>query len=311
MNGALLHEVRVIALREEAVGVVSCELRAQRGELPPCPAGAHVDVYLPNSLVRQYSVALSDATSYTIAVKREAASRGGSAYIADSLRVGSALRIGPPRDSFPLVPSGPVVLVAGGIGITALLPMARQLSVEGREWVLHYAVRRPEDAAFAQALRAYGRRVRIHATAVAGRRLDIAGIVREQPAGTHYYCCGPSSMLESFEQATAQIPGDQVHLERFAPAACASGEEFIVRLARSGKVIPVAAETTIVDALLAAGIEAPSSCQQGICGSCEVKVLEGIPDHRDDVLTESEKSGNGVMMICCSRAKSHELVLDL
>jgi tetrachlorobenzoquinone reductase len=312
MSGEQMREVRVVAMREEAAGVISCELRAQAEALPPCPPGAHVDVHLPNGLVRQYSVAQADAERYLIAIKRESASRGGSAYIADSLRIGSSLRIGAPRDNFPLVASGArIVLIAGGIGITALLPMARRLQAEGRDWWLHYAVPRSEQAAFKDALRELGPRARIHESAGAAGRLSIAGLVREQPEGTHFYCCGPASMLEAFTEATAALDPAQVHLERFSALAPQGGDEFTVRLARSGKTIPIAADKTIMDALLEAGIDVPYSCQQGICGSCEVKVVEGIPDHRDEVLTEAEKASNATMIVCCSRARTPELVLDL
>lgn len=312
MSEAWLHEVRVVALREEAPGVVSCELRASASGLPPCPPGAHVDVHLPNGLVRQYSVVEAGPDHYLIAVKREAQSRGGSAYIADALRLGTRLRVGAPRDNFPLVPhAGRTVLIAGGIGITALLPMARRLQAEGRDWRLHYAVRHAEDAAFAEALRAFGDQLRLHVSAAVGHRLVLADVVAQQPVGTHFYCCGPAAMLDDFQRATAALPPQQVHFERFSAAPMEAGEGFTVRLARSGRCIPVAADQSIVDALSAAGIDAPYSCQQGICGSCEVKVLAGTPEHRDEVLTEAEKAGNATMMICCSRARTPELVLDL
>ncbi|MBP6895741.1 MULTISPECIES: PDR/VanB family oxidoreductase [Burkholderiales] len=312
MSGERLFDVRVVALREEAPGVVSCELQSTSGELPSCPPGAHVDVHLPNGLVRQYSVASATADSYQVAVKRKPASRGGSAFMTDSLRIGSLLRIGAPRDNFPLVAAnGRTVLIAGGIGITALLPMARLLAARGLDWTLHYAVRAPEDAAFKRALQDLGDRIRLHASSTAGCRLSIEDIVMQQPAGTHFYCCGPASMLDAFLAATTSLPPEQVHFERFGAEPTAGGQEFVVRLARSGQVLPVAADQTIVDALLAAGVDAPYSCQQGICGSCEVKVLQGSPDHRDDVLTEAEKASNKTMMICCSRACSPELVLDL
>lgn len=312
MTETALFPVRVVALREEAPGVVSCELRAVSGKLPPCPPGAHVDVHLPNGLVRQYSVVEAGDEHYRIGVKRDPASRGGSAFMTESLRIRSTLRIGAPRDNFPLAPAGSrVVLIAGGIGITALLPMARSLDATGRDWTLHYAVRTPEDAAFRPATRELGDRVRVHASSAEGCRLSIPDIVRQEPPGTHFYCCGPASMLDAFVQATASLPREQVHLERFGAEPTTGGQEFVVRLARSGMTLPVVADQTIVEALQAAGVDAPYSCQQGICGSCEVKVLEGCPDHRDDVLTAAEKASNKSMMICCSRALSPELVLDL
>jgi ferredoxin-NADP reductase len=310
VSEALSIQVRVVALREEAPDVVSCEMRAVGSKLPACPPGAHVDVHLPNGLMRQYSVVSADDAQLLIAVKREATSRGGSAYITDSLRIGTRLRIGAPRDNFRLEPSaGRVVLVAGGIGITALLPMARRLQAEGRDWSLHYAVRSIEGAAFGAALRTFGDRVHWHVSSQ--RRLSLSELVLAQPASTHFYCCGPNAMLDDFVAATAAVPRAQVHLERFGAAPARPGVEFMVRLARSGRVVPIANDQSIIDALVAAGIEAPYSCQQGICGSCEVKVLAGLPEHRDDVLTEAEKASNTSMMICCSRSHSPELVLDL
>jgi vanillate O-demethylase ferredoxin subunit len=207
--------------------------------------------------------------------------------------------------------AGRTVLIAGGIGITALLPMARRLQEKGRDWVLHYAVRHAQDAAFGETLEAFGDRLRLHASASKGHRLSLADVVAQHPGDTHFYCCGPAAMLDDFQRATAALPPQQVHFERFSAAPMDAGEGFTVRLARSGQCIPVAADQSIVDALSAAGIDAPYSCQQGICGSCEVKVLAGTPEHRDEVLTEAEKAGNATMMICCSRARTPELVLDL
>jgi len=313
MSCANLFDVRVVALREEAPGVVSCLLHSTSGELPACPPGAHVDVHLPNGLMRQYSVVQATSDSYLIAVKRALASRGGSAFMTDSLRIGTLLRIGRPRDNFPLAASnnGRAVLIAGGIGITALLPMAHCLMSRESDWTLHYAVRSPEDIAFKSALQGLGDRVFFHISSTAGCRLSIESIIKQQPADTHFYCCGPTSMLDTFLAATASLPPEQVHLERFGTEIVTGGEEFVIRLARSNTVLTVDADQTIIDVLLAAGIDAPYSCQQGICGSCEVKVLQGSPDHRDDVLTESEKASNKTMMICCSRSLSPELVLDL
>jgi vanillate O-demethylase ferredoxin subunit len=313
MSQTPLYEVRVVALREEASGIVSCELRATAGTLPFCPPGAHVDVHLPNALVRQYSVANADAAMYLIAVKREPASRGGSAFVAESLRIGARLRIGAPRDNFPLdPPTGRVVLIAGGIGITAMLPMARHLATQECDWSLHYAVRHRQDVGFSEALRAFGEKVHLHVSSESGGRLALVELVESQPDGTHFYCCGPTSMLDAFLQATASLPPGQVHYERFgADTSALTGEAFVVRLARSGRSVSIASNQSIVEALMDIGIEVPYSCQQGICGACEVKVLAGTPDHRDEVLTESEKTSNASMMICCSRARTPEIVLDL
>jgi tetrachlorobenzoquinone reductase len=312
MQGEPLLPVRVVCLREEAPGIVSCELRTTGAPLPDCAPGSHVDVHLPNGLVRQYSVVFADARCARIAVKREANGRGGSAYVAEALRLGTVLDISVPRVNFPLV-AGPhrAVLIAGGIGITAVIAMARSLAQSDRDWVLHYCVRRPEDVVFSSELAAWGERVRIHMSSKHGRAALASWIVEERE-GAHFYCCGPESMLEDFARATASLPPDRVHVERFEAAKPPpDAGAFRVRLARSGRDVCVGPDQTILDAVVAAGIDAPSSCQQGICGSCEVRVLEGTPEHRDEVLTESERARGTSMMICCSRSLSPVLVLDL
>ncbi len=312
MQAETLLPVRVVCLREEAPDVVSCELRTTGAPLPACAPGSHVDVHLPNGLVRQYSIVSADARLARIAVKRESKGRGGSAYMAETLRLGTVLNIGVPRVSFPLA-AGPhrTVLIAGGIGITAVVAMARALAQGGGDWVLNYCVRRREDVVFASELAAWGERVRIRVSSEQGRT-SLASLIDGEPRGAHFYCCGPESMLEDFAQATTSLPADHVHVERFEaakPPQDAGG--FRVRLARSARDVSVRPDQTILDALAAEGIDAPSSCQQGICGSCEVRVLEGTPEHRDEVLTESERARGTSMMICCSRSLTPVLVLDM
>jgi ferredoxin-NADP reductase len=302
-------------MRLEAEGIVSCELRAMDGSaMPDCPPGAHIDVHLPNGLTRQYSVYAAGQHVYSIAVKRDPASRGGSAYVADTLRIGQTLRISAPRNNFPLSPeANHSVLIAGGIGITPLLAMARALRRQDRSYVLHYLVRSPHDAAFTEELEDWSDQAQIHIcdTVEAGRDC-MAAALSDNPPGTHFYCCGPGAMLDEFVARTARFNPQQVHLERFAPAATPmEGDAFTVELARSGQSVSVAPGISILDTLLKAGIDVSYSCQQGICGECEVKVLEGLPDHRDEVLTADEHAASKVMMVCCSRAKSAKLVLDL
>jgi vanillate O-demethylase ferredoxin subunit len=304
--------VRVVCLREEAPGIVSCEMRTTGEALPECAPGSHIDVHLPNGLVRQYSVVSADARHVRIAVKREPRGRGGSAYVADALRLGTVLNIGHPRENFPLAQGEHrTVLIAGGIGLTAVIAMARALAQRGGDWVLHYCLRSRDGIAFADELAGWGERVRIHVSSETGRA-PLESMIEGEPAGTHFYCCGPESMLQDFARATASLPPDRVHVERFEAARPPQDAgAFRVRLARSGREIAVRPDQTILDAIAAEGIDAPSSCQQGICGSCEVAVLEGTPEHRDEVLTESERARGTSMMICCSRSRSEVLVLDL
>jgi len=301
-----------VCLREEAPGIVSCELRTTGAAIPECAPGSHVDVHLPNGLVRQYSVVSADERILRIAVKREVQGRGGSAYMADTLRLGTVLNIGLPRVNFPLVAGEHrTVLIAGGIGITAVIAMARSLAQRGGDWALHYCVRNQDDVVFADELAQWGERVSVRVSSEHGR-VSLASLIAAGPDGAHFYCCGPESMLEDFANATASLARERVHVERFEAAKPPpDAGAFSVRLASSGREIAIRADQTILDALAAQGIDAPSSCQQGICGSCEVRVLEGTPEHRDEVLTESERARGTSMMICCSRSRTPVLVLDL
>lgn len=306
-------QVRVTGMRLEAPDVLSIELRAAEGHaLPPAPPGAHVDVHLVDGMTRPYSVVASDEDSYVLAVKREANSRGASAYVHERLRVGDWVRVGAPRNQFALAEDAQgSVLIAGGIGITPLLPMARALERAGRPWHLHYAARDAASAPFARELRQLGDRVRLHSSRQAGR-LDLAALVAQAPAGTHLYCCGPAGMLDAFAAATQGIAPAYVHMERFEAAAPPlDAGSFEVQLAKSGHRVRVGPQQTLLDALLQAGVEVDYSCRQGICGSCEVRVLEGQPEHHDEILTAAERASNKTMMACCSRARSPTLVLDL
>ncbi|WP_245965908.1 PDR/VanB family oxidoreductase [Pseudorhodoferax soli] len=309
--------VRVEAVRREAQDVHSYELRRPDGAaLPPFEAGAHIDLHLAEGLVRSYSLtnAQTERQRYVVAVGRQADGRGGSRFVHERLQVGTVLPIGLPRNHFALrEDAAHSVLIAGGIGITPLRAMHARLAQLGRTWELHYACRRSDRAAFARELQALApHRVHLHFGDAAGGRLDIARTVQAAPAGAHFYCCGPQAMLQAFEQATAGLPAERVHLERFAPLQPAAAQgSFVVELVRSGRRLTVAAGTTILDTLLAHGVDAPYSCMQGICGACETRVLGGVPEHRDSVLGEAECSANQSMMVCCSGARSPVLWLDL
>lgn len=290
--------------------------RPDGGDLPPFTAGAHIDIDLPNGLSRQYSLANPEGERhrYVVGVKRDRASRGGSAYMHDQLRVGTIVEIGVPRNHFALVEDAPhVTLLAGGIGITPLWCMAQRLAARGRAWTLHYACRTRAECAFAAELAALGDHARFHFDdEEGGRFLDPGAVVAGAPAGSHLYCCGPTPMIEAFEAAAAGLPAERVHVEHFtaAPLPPPPGG-FVVELAKSGRSFPVLAGKTILDTLVEAGLNLPFSCEQGVCGTCETKVVSGVPDHRDLVLSESERAAGRTMMICCSGAKSDRIVLDL
>lgn len=307
--------MRLTAIRYGADQVHLYEFRPVSGApVPRFTAGAHVDLHLPNGLVRQYSIANceEERDRYLLGVKREAAGRGGSRFIHDELRVGAVLPVGGPRNNFALAESAAhSLLIAGGIGVTPIVSMVARLRSLGRPWALHYAVRRRSEAAFVEELRAGGD-FHLHVDEERGRMLDLERLVGEAPDGAHLYCCGPAPMLDAFTTAAASRPAHHVHLEYFsAPAAPVAGGGFVVELARSKLVVSVQPGQTILEAVRACGVEVPSSCEQGVCGSCETRVLAGEPDHRDLLLSPEERAANDVMMICCSGCRSPVLVLDL
>jgi vanillate O-demethylase ferredoxin subunit len=205
------------------------------------------------------------------------------------------------------------VLIAGGIGVTPIVAMAERLAALGRDWSMTYAVRRPDEAAFTERLTRHGARVRLHVDAAhGGRPLDVAALVAAAPADAQLYCCGPAPMLDAFESAAAARPRERVHVERFtAAAAPATAGGFLVELARSGRRVSVSPGQTIVEALRTLGVDVAVSCAQGICGTCETRVLAGVPDHRDSLLSDAERAANDVMMICCSGSRTATLTLDL
>ena len=308
-------------MRHEAQGVVSLELTAPTGEpLPAFSAGSHIDLHLPGGLVRSYSILNSDCERhrYVVAVYREAQSRGGSRYVHETLRVGQEITISGPRNHFAVADEGERhVLFAGGIGITPIRSMVDRLARLGREWTLYYCAQTAARAAFRDELQALadrsgGQVIFNFDGEPGGRMLDLRQAVLAEPDSAHLYCCGPQGMLEAFRDACAGRPQSHVHFEYFAADTEAATERsFTVVLARSGRKLPVPAGKTILDALTAHGINIPYSCQQGICGACETRVLGGQPDHRDQILSDEERAGGETMMVCCSGSLSDELVLDL
>ncbi len=307
-------KARLASVRWAAEATLLFDLVPLDGNPPPgIEAGTHIDITLPNGLVRQYSLCNSptERDRYVVGVKLDRNSRGGSAYMHEKLRVGTVLDISAPRNHFALNESAPhTVLVAGGIGITPIAFMAERLTQLGRPFELHYSVRERAEAMFTGRLPTM--QLRVDAEQPAGTFMDIAAIVRAAPADAHLYCCGPGPMLDAFVEATKGRPSTHVHLERFsADIEAATGGGFAVELARTGRSVQVEAGQTILDAVRACGVNVRASCQQGVCGSCETRVLKGLPDHRDTLLSAEEKAANDVMMICCSGSLSPRLVLDL
>jgi vanillate O-demethylase ferredoxin subunit len=275
-----------------------------------------VDVKVNGHFSRSYSLVgdPADERRYLLGVQRDPQSRGGSQFLCEAARVGHLMEVSHPINHFPLIEDAAAsVFVAGGIGITPILPMLDRLAALGRPFVLNYGVRDRKALPFQPRLARHGEKVRTaFSRAPGGGRLDIAAIVDAAPADAELYCCGPRSMLDAFAAATAGRDPARVHVEHFAaaePAAIEGGFEVV--LARSGRTIAVPPGKTILDTLNAAGLTPNCSCVQGVCGTCETRVLDGVPDHRDVILTPEERAQNRTMMICVSGARTGRLVLDL
>ncbi len=313
--------VRVVQMRYEAPTVLSLELAHPEGiDLPPFTAGAHIDLRLAPDCTRSYSLlnSSSERHRYVVAVHLDPDSRGGSRHVHERLRVGDLLAIAPPENHFPLdEKAAHSILIAGGIGITPLLSMARRLNALGRSWDLFYAARSRRSAAFIRDLE--------HASAAGASRLhlhfddetgggapDLSRFVAAAPPDSHFYCCGPAPMLDAFRRLMQDVAPARVHFEYFAAAQEAATEGgFELVLAKSGKRVEVPAGKTLLQAILDAKVDVNYACSQGVCGTCLTTLLEGEPDHRDNYLTDEERSSNAMIMVCCSGSKSARLVLDL
>ncbi len=306
--------LRVKRMTWEAPGVVSIDLVAPDGAaLPVWEAGAHIDLPLPGAPVRQYSLCgdPDDHATWRIAV-REVAGGRVSGLVHKALRVGTLVEAEGPRNNFPLLPSPAYVFVAGGIGITPILPMLRAAKLAGARSTLLFCARHAADAPFLDAARGLAE-VRLHSSAE-GTRQDVAAALAAVQPGTIVYCCGPEALMTAVESAAAHWPEGSVRFEWFAPRSRPAGEEegsFDAVCARAGRTIRVEAGASLLGALREAGFDLPSSCEQGGCGTCECRVLEGEVEHRDSILSASERAANEVMMACVSRAKGARLVLDL
>ena len=322
MNTAASLKVRVARKADEALDIRTFELVDVSGKaLPAFSAGSHVDVHLPNGLTRQYSLC-NDPTEthrYLLGVLRDAASRGGSRTMHDLVNEGDVIEISTPKNHFPLAHDARrSLLLAGGIGITPILCMAERLALTGADFELHYCTREQARTAFHEriATSAYAQRVRFHFDAGADeQKLDIARLLAGPEGGLHLYVCGPKGFMDTvLGQARAGgWPEDRLHFEFFTaePVSHAGDAPFQVKLASSGRVVDIPSGQSVVQALEAAGIVVPTSCEQGVCGTCLTRVLAGECDHRDLYLTPEEQAANDQFTPCCSRARSALLVLDL
>lgn len=316
------HELDLVLERKEtaADGVVRLVLHHPGGQsLPAWEPGAHIDVELAEDLVRQYSLCGDprDSSAWQLAVLREEAGRGGSQHVHDILSAGQSVRVRGPRNHFPLVDAKRYLFIAGGIGITPILPMIARIADSGRDWQLVYGGRTRSSMAFRDELEArYPGHVDIRPEDECGL-LDLPTVLAEpeqDAADTAVYCCGPEPLLLAVEQHCTDWPAGALHVERFAPRAGATDgprEAFEIELAESGTVLDVPAERSILEVVEQSGVPVLSSCQEGTCGTCETAVLAGQPDHRDCVLTDEERDVGDAMMICVSRSRTPRLVLDL
>jgi len=310
----------LIARREEQVpGIVVLDLvDPDGGALPSFDAGAHVDLQVSPGVIRQYSLCgnPADRNIYRLGVLLDPASRGGSAGIHERFHVGLRVRTGPPRNLFPLVDARRSILIGGGIGITPIIAMAHHLHGAARDFTLHYCARAHDKAAFLGEFDDAGFRDRVNVhfdDRPAPQRFDAARDLPPPTSDIHLYVCGPDGFMAWIiaEAIRLGYREQQIHREYFKAEMDTSGEAFEVLLARSNRKIKVPGESTIVEALSCAGVKVATSCAEGICGTCLCTVLSGVPDHLDVYLTDEEKAANDQILLCCSRSKTPQLVLDL
>ena len=309
--------LRVTRNDQIADGINLIEFRAANGEpLPQFSAGAHITIKVPNGLLRKYSLCNDPAERdrYQVAVKREANGRGGSSNLIDNVKAGDQLLVAPPINDFGLPQRAQDFLfIAGGIGITPIMAMIREVQRQGKRFRLFYCARSPETTAFAEELSKpeYQGLVTIHHDrGDPACSLDLKPILAERKNREHLYCCGPRPLMEAVRHMTDHWSSTAVHFEAFSEAEThkAGDKPFKVRLAKSGKVVEVPVTKTILEALREHGLEVPSSCETGTCGTCRTKLLAGEADHRDLVLADHERKDQ--IMICVSRARSDEITID-
>jgi ferredoxin-NADP reductase len=308
-------QLEVAEKRVEAEGVVSLTLRSADGEpLPPWTPGAHVDVVLDDDLVRQYSLCgePSEADTWRLGVLREPNSRGGSRRVHDEVERGQHLTVRGPRNNFSLQPAEQYLFVAGGIGITPILPMVRQAAALGTPWTLLYGGRSRASMAFVEELIAIGGGELMIRPQDEFGLLDLEAYLGTPIQGAQVYSCGPGPLLDAVTEHCASWPSGSLHLERFVASTRTSSEDpFVVELARSGRRITVPQYESMLDVLEQEGYEVTNSCRAGICGTCLTDVVAGIPEHNDDVLSDEDRASNKVMLPCVSRSRTDVLVIDL
>ena len=314
-------KVWVHTLRFEAQNIISVDLRPMRGQkLVPFQAGSHIDLHLAGNLIRSYSLAndSQETHRYLLGILKEKSSRGGSVYIHEQLRVGMQLTISEPRNNFPLNEEADhSVLIAGGIGVTPILSMAKRLQALGKSFEVLALGRSRNAFAFADDIAELKCPVHWHFDDVSNGPPNLYELLHARPpkSNSHYYACGPAAMLEAFETACQTLGYVNHHIERFAAveikAADDARQSFTVELRKSGKTFEVTHDTNLHQQLILLKINVPFSCEEGICGACETQVLEGTPDHRDMVLSSAEQASNRVMMVCVSGCKTERLVLNL
>jgi vanillate O-demethylase ferredoxin subunit len=320
MSGTTL-TVKVNKITQEAEDIRAYELVDPEGRLLPMfTAGSHVDVELPNGLMRQYSLSNDprDVDRYVIAVLREPVGRGGSACMHDQVKEGDSLKITAPRNNFPIQEKATHhILIAGGIGVTPLLAMARDLAARGASFELHYCTRTPAKTAFKDDIAGPDLKDHVqvhHDNGNPAEGLDIVGLLKEVRSGANVYYCGPTGFMHACENASHHWPSGTVHREFFTvdpDVEFGDDTAFTIKIASTGQEFEVPADKSIVEVLRANGFDVDTMCEEGICGTCATVLLEGEPDHRDFVLDDEEKARGEFIMVCCSRAKSPSLTLDL
>jgi vanillate O-demethylase ferredoxin subunit len=323
MSSTSTLSVRVVRKATEATDICTFELVAAPGSspLPGFSAGSHIDVHLPGGPTRQYSLCndLTETHRYLIGVLRDPASRGGSLAMHEQVHEGQLLQISTPRNHFELAHDARrSLLLAGGIGVTPILCMAERLAMTGADFEMHYCSRTRGRTAFVERICAstFAPQVQFHFDDGAdAQKLDLPTLLAQPQNGLHLYVCGPKGFMDAVLN-TARTNGwseSQLHFEFFGAEVAPSAHDasFEIQLASSGRVITVAKDQTVTQALSAAGVEVQTACEQGVCGTCLTRVLGGVPDHKDSYLTPEEQAANDQFTPCCSRAKTARLVLDL
>ncbi|UFS58095.1 PDR/VanB family oxidoreductase [Subtercola endophyticus] len=291
---------------DESDGVVSLELVDAGGlPLPFWTPGSHIDFHVTDTIVRHYSLCSNpeDLSFWRVGILNARDGRGGSTLIHDTVKPGDVIAVSLPRNNFALAPSPRYVFVAGGIGITPIIPMIRQAEQAGADWSLVYGGRTAASMAFAREVAEYGDRVRLVPEDTHGR-VDFAGLFAEPESDTLIYCCGPERMLEVVQAATEHWPAGALHTERFVASAVdtAGDVAFEVEFADSGLTATIPADRSILEVAEELGLNVISSCREGTCGTCETVVIDGIPEHRDSILTAAERADNETMFICVGRS---------